>query len=165
MQEVLASIIFLFIKHPYDVGDRVQINKEFYIVQEINLLSTVFMDSSSAYVQAPNDVLNTLVSLCSRMMSSAIHVRVFQWIQNVRRSKEVCHGWYCVSTVLKGEPQMCEVFTFDVAYTTSFHDLERLRENMLAYLESEKRDYQPVFNLTVKGSLVGLEQKATSSYI
>lgn len=60
---------------------------------------------------------------------------------------------------------MCEVFTFDVAYTTSFHDLERLRENMLAYLESEKRDYQPVFNLTVKGSLVGSEQKATSSYI
>ena len=73
MQEVLASIIFLFIKHPYDVGDRVQINKEFYIVQEINLLSTVFMDSSSAYVQAPNNVLNTLVSLCSRMTSSAIH--------------------------------------------------------------------------------------------
>lgn len=104
MQEVLASIIFLFIKHPYDVGDRVQINKEFYIVQEINLLSTVFMDSSSAYVQAPNNVLNTLVSLCSRMTSSAIHEKVFQWIQNVRRSKEVCHEWYCVSTVLKGEP-------------------------------------------------------------
>jgi len=115
MQEVLASIIFLFIKHPYDVGDRVQINQEHYIVQEINLLSTVFVDSNSAYVQAPNSILNDL------------------WIQNIRRSKE-----------------MSEVFTFDVAYTTSFHDLERLRETMLEFLESEKRDYQPVFNLTVK---------------
>jgi small-conductance mechanosensitive channel len=74
MQEVLGSIIFLFVKHPYDVGDRVQINKEFYIVQEINLLSTVFMDSSSAYVQAPNNILNTLVSV-RRMMSSAVHVK------------------------------------------------------------------------------------------
>jgi hypothetical protein len=53
---------------------------------------------------------------------------------------------------------MSEAFTFDVAYTTSFHDLERLRETMLEFLESEKRDYQPVFNLTVKGSLVYLCQ-------
>ncbi len=53
---------------------------------------------------------------------------------------------------------MSEAFTFDVEYTTSFHDLERLRETMLEFLESAKRDYQPVFNLTVKGSVVHLCQ-------
>jgi hypothetical protein len=53
---------------------------------------------------------------------------------------------------------MSEAFTFDVAYTTSFHDLEQLREAMLGFLESEKRDYQPIFNLTVKGSVVYVGQ-------
>lgn len=63
LQEVLTSIIFLFIKHPFDVGDRVIINKETYTVKEIRLLSTVFLDSGSTLVQAPNNILNTLVSL------------------------------------------------------------------------------------------------------
>ena len=62
LQEVLSSIIFLFIKHPFDVGDRVVINKETYTVKEIRLLSTVFLDSTSGIVQAPNNQLNTLVS-------------------------------------------------------------------------------------------------------
>ncbi|KAK2463270.1 hypothetical protein APHAL10511_004925 [Amanita phalloides] len=115
MQEILASVVFLFIKHPYDVGDRVQINKEFYTVQEINLLSTIFVDSSSAYVQAPNNILNTL------------------WIQNIRRSKE-----------------MSEPFAFDVEYTTSFQELELLRAKMLDFLETEKRDFNAIFDLTIK---------------
>ena len=62
LQEVLTSIIFLFIKHPFDVGDRVVMNSLTYTVKEIRLLSTVFLDSNSTLVQAPNNVLNTLVS-------------------------------------------------------------------------------------------------------
>ena len=61
-QEILTSIIFLFVKHPFDVGDRVVINKESYTVKEIMLLSTVFLDSNATQVQAPNNQLNTLVS-------------------------------------------------------------------------------------------------------
>lgn len=61
LQEVLTSIIFLFIKHPYDVGDRVVLNKETYTVKEIRLLSTVFLDSNSTLVQAPNNQINSLV--------------------------------------------------------------------------------------------------------
>ncbi|KIL66205.1 hypothetical protein M378DRAFT_186034 [Amanita muscaria Koide BX008] len=114
MQEILGSMIFLFIKHPYDVGDRVHINSSYYTVQEINLLSTVFLDSNLALVQAPNNILNTL------------------WIQNIRRSRE-----------------MSESFTFNVAYATTFSDLEKLREKMLEFLAEEKRDYEHVFDLTV----------------
>jgi hypothetical protein len=58
LQEVLTSIIFLFVKHPFDVGDRVNIEKEMYTVKEIRLLSTVFLDSNGVMVQAPNLVLN-----------------------------------------------------------------------------------------------------------
>jgi small-conductance mechanosensitive channel len=63
LQEVLASIIFLFIKHPFDVGDSVVLLKENYTVREIRLLSTVFIDSNGTSVQAPNNVLNTMVNL------------------------------------------------------------------------------------------------------
>jgi small-conductance mechanosensitive channel len=61
LQEVLTSIIFLFIKHPFDVGDRVVLKGDTYTVKEIRLLSTVFLDSDSGLVQAPNSQLNTLV--------------------------------------------------------------------------------------------------------
>jgi small-conductance mechanosensitive channel len=74
LQEVLSSIIFLFIKHPFDVGDRVFLNKETYTVKEIHLLSTIFLDSSSGVVQAPNNQLNTLVSF-TLPMSIIIHPR------------------------------------------------------------------------------------------
>lgn len=65
LQEVLSSIIFLFIKYPFDVGDHVILNKEAYTVKEIGLLSTIFLDSTSSVVQVPNSVLNTLVSFKS----------------------------------------------------------------------------------------------------
>ncbi|KAH9940505.1 Mechanosensitive ion channel-domain-containing protein [Epithele typhae] len=58
LAEVLTSIIFLFIKHPYDVGDRVEIDKITYTVKEIRLLSTIFLDINGCLVQAPNTVLN-----------------------------------------------------------------------------------------------------------
>ncbi|CAK7202291.1 hypothetical protein SEUCBS139899_005013 [Sporothrix eucalyptigena] len=71
-QEILGSCIFLFVKHPYDVGDRVDIQgpeKENLIVQKISLLYTVFMRiDKMQVVQVPNIVLNGL------------------WIENVSRS-------------------------------------------------------------------------------
>lgn len=41
-QEFLGSCIFLFVKHPYDVGDRVEINSIQMVVDRISLLYTVF---------------------------------------------------------------------------------------------------------------------------
>lgn len=44
-QEFLGSCIFLFVKHAYDVGDRVDITgseKEPLLVEQISLLYTVF---------------------------------------------------------------------------------------------------------------------------
>lgn len=47
---------------------------------------------------------------------------------------------------------MSETFTFDVSYSTTFEDLERLRARMLAFVKEERRDYQPEFDVKVKGS-------------
>ncbi len=72
-QEFLGSCIFLFVKHPYDVGDRVDIvgpAQEYLVVEQISLLYTVFKRiDSMKMVQVPNIVLNTL------------------WIENITRSK------------------------------------------------------------------------------
>lgn len=46
---------------------------------------------------------------------------------------------------------MSETFTFDVSYGTSFEDLEKLREKMLEFVNREKRDYHPVFDVNIKG--------------
>jgi len=66
--EVLSSIIFVFIKHPYDVGDSVEISDKTYTVKEIQLLSTIFVDSEGCTVQAAHSTLTT------------------QYIKNLRRS-------------------------------------------------------------------------------
>lgn len=69
-QEVLGSCIFLFVKHPYDIGDRVDITTEQLTVEHIALLYTVFKRvSNGKTVQIPNIVLNTL------------------WVENITRSK------------------------------------------------------------------------------
>ncbi|KAI5123926.1 hypothetical protein M0805_006343 [Coniferiporia weirii] len=115
LQEVLSSIIFLFIKHPYDVGDRVNITNVVYTVKEIRLLSTIFLDGNNCLVQAPHTVLNT------------------QLIHNIRRS-----------------PQMSETFEFEVAYSTTLEQIENLREKMVAFVQSQGRDFLPSFDVVVK---------------
>ncbi|KAA8899035.1 Mechanosensitive ion channel-domain-containing protein [Sphaerosporella brunnea] len=58
-QEVLGSCIFLFVKHPYDVGDRVDIDDQKFTVEHISLLYTVFkrVDTNKT-TQIPNNILN-----------------------------------------------------------------------------------------------------------
>lgn len=70
--EFLACIIFLFVKHPYDVGDRVDIKDVQLVVERISLMYSVFrrIDSDKT-VQIPHNIANTL------------------WIENVSRSKSM----------------------------------------------------------------------------
>ena len=68
-QEVLGSCIFLFVKHPFDVGDRVDIADNQLVVERISLLYTVFKQiKTHKTTQVANIVLNTV------------------WIENVSRS-------------------------------------------------------------------------------
>ncbi|KAK7415815.1 hypothetical protein QQX98_005597 [Neonectria punicea] len=68
-QEFLGSCIFLFVKHPYDVGDRVEITAATMVVNKISLLYTVFHRGNNQIVQIPNIQLNNM------------------WIENISRSK------------------------------------------------------------------------------
>ncbi|KAH8995736.1 hypothetical protein EDB92DRAFT_1933964 [Lactarius akahatsu] len=104
LHDVLTCIIFLFVLHPFDVGDRVDLSKDSYTVKEIRLLSTIFLDGHGTYVQVSNTVLSNLMS---------------------------------------------ESFTFDVHYSTTFEQIEKLRSLMLGFVQSERRDFQPLFDIVV----------------
>ncbi|KAK9741576.1 hypothetical protein RND81_03G114400 [Saponaria officinalis] len=53
------AIIFVFVMHPFDVGDRCIIDKHMMIVEEMNILTTVFLKVDKEKVYYPNSVLAT----------------------------------------------------------------------------------------------------------
>ena len=128
-QEVLGSCIFLFVKHPYDIGDRVDIgtagclNQEQFVVEHISLLFTVFRHVQGAAVgrmcQIPHIVLNAL------------------WVENISRSKA-----------------MTEQLTIDIAFETSFEDLQILKNELLTFVTApdNSRDYQASVDVDVLGT-------------
>ena len=67
--ELLSACILVFVKHPYDVGDRVDMSGFELVVTRISLLYTTFrrVDNDRS-VQVPNSVINSL------------------WVENVSRS-------------------------------------------------------------------------------
>ncbi|KAM7252518.1 hypothetical protein ACFE04_024401 [Oxalis oulophora] len=56
---VFESIIFLFVMHPFDVGDRCEIDGVQMIVEEMNILTTVFLRFDNQKIMYPNSVLLT----------------------------------------------------------------------------------------------------------
>ncbi|KAF9873088.1 hypothetical protein CkaCkLH20_09598 [Colletotrichum karsti] len=69
VQEFLGSCIFIFVKHPFDVGDRVMIDSHEMTVEKISLLYSVFRKvNSNKTTQVPNINLNSM------------------WVDNVSRS-------------------------------------------------------------------------------
>ncbi|KAJ6438268.1 mechanosensitive ion channel family protein [Purpureocillium lavendulum] len=115
-QEFLQSIIFVFIKHPFDVGDRVTIygstganmTGDDYYVTEISLLYTEFKKMQGHIVQAPNSLLNTL------------------FILNQRRSNG-----------------LADVIPLEMRFGTPAELIDELKARMLEFCQQNKRDYQP----------------------
>jgi small-conductance mechanosensitive channel len=114
-QEFLQSLIFVFVKHPFDVGDRVTIygntgtqgRGDDYYVKEISLLFTEFKKMEGHVVQAPNSYLNTL------------------FILNQRRSGS-----------------LAEAIPVTVKFGTTLEQIDRLRRGLLEFVTSEDREYQ-----------------------
>ncbi|KAI2470841.1 hypothetical protein F4781DRAFT_159604 [Annulohypoxylon bovei var. microspora] len=113
-QEFLQSIIFVFVKHPFDVGDRVTVygntgslmRGDDYYVTEISLLYTEFKKMEGHIVQAPNSILNTL------------------FILNHRRSG-----------------QLADVFELRMKYGTPGSVIKELENRMTEYVQANKRDF------------------------
>ncbi|RDL38596.1 uncharacterized protein BP5553_02936 [Venustampulla echinocandica] len=114
-QEFLQSCIFVFVKHPFDVGDRVtiygntgsELKGDDYFVKEISLLFTEFKKMEGHVVQAPNSYLNTL------------------FILNQRRSGG-----------------LAEAVPVTVKFGTTLEQIDTLRQRLLEFVSSENREYQ-----------------------
>ncbi|KAI9181724.1 hypothetical protein LWI28_017894 [Acer negundo] len=55
---IFEDIVFLFIIHPFDVGDRCEIDGVQMVVEEMNVLTTVFLRYDNMKVIFPNSVLS-----------------------------------------------------------------------------------------------------------
>ncbi|KAK6118332.1 hypothetical protein DH2020_047903 [Rehmannia glutinosa] len=56
---IFEAIIFVFVMHPFDVGDRCVIDGVQMIVEEMNILTTVFLKFDNEKIYYPNSVLAT----------------------------------------------------------------------------------------------------------
>ncbi|KAL6226755.1 hypothetical protein ACLB2K_000716 [Fragaria x ananassa] len=56
---VFEAIIFVFVMHPFDVGDRCVVDGVQLIVEEMNILTTIFLKPDNEKVYYPNSVLAT----------------------------------------------------------------------------------------------------------
>ncbi|XP_026661066.2 mechanosensitive ion channel protein 6-like [Phoenix dactylifera] len=59
LKMVFEAIIFLFVMHPFDVGDRCEIEGVQMIVEEMNILTTIFLRYDNQKIIYPNTVLAT----------------------------------------------------------------------------------------------------------
>ncbi|KAF4995157.1 hypothetical protein FGRMN_5295 [Fusarium graminum] len=115
-QEFLQSIIFVFVKHPFDVGDRVTVYGstgdammgDDYYVTEISLLYTEFKKMQGHIVQAPNSLLNNV------------------FILNQRRSNG-----------------LADVLPLVMRFGTPQAQIDELKARMTEFCLANKRDYAP----------------------
>ncbi|KAF6176275.1 hypothetical protein GIB67_023566 [Kingdonia uniflora] len=57
---IFEAIIFLFVMHPFDVGDRCEVDGVQMVVEEMNILTTVFLRYDNQKIYYPNSVLSTM---------------------------------------------------------------------------------------------------------
>nr|POE56152.1 mechanosensitive ion channel protein 8 [Quercus suber] len=58
-ETVFEAIIFLFVIHPFDVGDRCEVDGVMMVVDEMNILTTVFLRYDNQKIIYPNSILAT----------------------------------------------------------------------------------------------------------
>lgn len=59
LKTIFEAIIFLFVMHPFDVGDRCEIEGVQMVVEEMNILNTIFLRYDNQKIFFPNAVLAT----------------------------------------------------------------------------------------------------------
>jgi small-conductance mechanosensitive channel len=42
-KDTFVSLVFLFVRHPFSVGDRIQVDSTQYIVEEMNIMDTTLL--------------------------------------------------------------------------------------------------------------------------
>lgn len=57
IKEIYNCFVFLLVKHPYDIGDRVVIDDKEYVVSKTDVLASTFLDENGKTVYIPTPIL------------------------------------------------------------------------------------------------------------
>lgn len=139
-QESLASIVWVFCKHPIDVGDVIVVPGLLSIASSSVTKDTIaalqgYTDGDTFEVQEVQ-----LMSTVLKTTTSNKHLQVSNYLLsqkplvNLRRSGPI------------EEP-----FTLSVGYDTPLESIEGLREDMCTWLTSQGRDFRPGLDVALEG--------------
>uniref|UniRef100_A0A0D3B0R4 Mechanosensitive ion channel MscS domain-containing protein n=1 Tax=Brassica oleracea var. oleracea TaxID=109376 RepID=A0A0D3B0R4_BRAOL len=92
-KNLFESIIFVFVMHPYDVGDRFVVDGVPMLVEEMNLLSTVFLKLDNEKVYYPNALLGAQ----NPHHWSPIHTVVVKEIENMNKMKMALYSNHTIT--------------------------------------------------------------------
>ena len=156
-QEVLSSVIFLFIKHMYDVGDRVEIDGQLYTVKEFQLCVTIPFLCEHDADGVIGLALSSLISEVplSRLRMSCSTPSLFSTCDGASKCRKPSP---LVSVYSVGD-NGCAVSSIfvDVAFDTTFEQIEELRSRMLVFVEAERRDFLALFDVTIDSERLPLQ--------
>lgn len=139
-QESLASIVWVFCKHPIDVGDVIVVPGLLSIASSTVTKDTIaslqgYTDGDTFEVQEVQ-----LMSTVLKTTTTNKHVQVSNYtlsskpLVNLRRSGPI------------EEP-----FVLSVGYDTPLESIEALRQDMCTWLTSQGRDFRPGFDVALEG--------------
>ncbi|KAL9244157.1 hypothetical protein vseg_017962 [Gypsophila vaccaria] len=132
------AIIFLFVMHPFDVGDRCEIDGVQMVVEEMNILTTVFLRFDNQKIIYPNSVLATKpisnyyrspdmgdsVDFCVHISTpvekiSLMKERIIRYIENKNEH------WYPAPMVVMRDVEDMNKITFSVwlSHTMNHQDM------------------------------------------
>jgi len=60
LRTIFEAIVFLFVMHPFDVGDRCEVDGMQVVVEEMNIMTTIFLRYDNLKVYYPNSQLAQL---------------------------------------------------------------------------------------------------------
>ncbi|KAE9618514.1 putative mechanosensitive ion channel MscS, LSM domain-containing protein [Lupinus albus] len=145
---IFESIIFLFVLHPFDVGDRCEIDGVQMVVEEMNILTTIFLRYDNQKILIPNSVLATkainnfyrspdmgdAIEFCIHISTpieniSAVKHRIQSYIDNKKEH------WYASPLIV-------------------FRDCEQLNMVRLAIWPTHKMNFQDMGERFVRRSLL-----------
>lgn len=149
-QEILASIIFLFIKHVYDVGDRVDIDGISYVVMEMHLLSTIFkrVDGMIVQVRFRAEFVDAGAEgvVCRRRTASSTPSSCRT---SVGRVPSPSRSLGTSTSPRRSKRSVVECAQKHKRKADLSCQIEALRTRMLEFLEVERRDFIPQIDIAV----------------
>lgn len=139
-QDSLSSLVWVFCKHPLDVGDVV------VIPQLLSKASTSTTRDPTAALQGYNDGDTFVVE---EMMLLSTRLRATTTGKSLAVSNTILDGIPIVN--LRRSGPISEPWQLDVAFNTPFEKVEALRVAMAAWVELERNHFRPGIDVVIGG--------------